>query len=155
MFGLSLQSLCRFVAGWVDHIVCCFVKSNGDDGEEFKVEMEKNIPTTIEFPAELVPGEIVVIPFKVKLDQVPVLPNDATTGHKLQGQTKTSLFITDWALEMKNWVHVALSRVTSRSGLFLGKKLKWKKRRQDGSLIRMTNAFRATKRPTPYKERVV
>lgn len=138
-------------AGCVDHIVCCFMESDGENGDEFKAELEKNASTTMQFPAETTAGEIVHIQFKANLDQVPVLPNDATTGHKLQGQTKMFLFITDWAHGMKNWVCVALSRVTSRDGLFLGQMLKHTKRRQEGSLTKMTIAFRK-RRPTPYED---
>ena len=56
--------------------------------------------------------------FSAQLTQVPVICNSATTGHKLQGQTKTNLVIAVWSAR-KNWNYVALSRVATRSGLHL------------------------------------
>jgi hypothetical protein len=47
-----------------------------------------------------------------------VLPNHATTGHKLQGQTKESLLISAWYYG-KNWPYVVLSWVKRLTGLFL------------------------------------
>ena len=58
------------------------------------------------------------INFKITMTQLPVLVNNATTGHKLQGQTKQNLVISVWS-KKKNWNYVALSRVTTREGLFL------------------------------------
>ena len=58
------------------------------------------------------------INFRITMTQLPVLVNNATTGHKLQGQTKESLVISVWS-KKKNWNYVALSRVTTRQGLFL------------------------------------
>lgn len=58
------------------------------------------------------------IDFKVENTQLALLSNDATTGHKLQGQTKESLAISIWS-KRRNWNCVALSRVKSRAGFFL------------------------------------
>jgi hypothetical protein len=58
------------------------------------------------------------INFKIVMTQLPVLVNNATTGHKLQGQTKKNLVISVWS-KKRNWNYVALSRVTTREGLFL------------------------------------
>ena len=52
--------------------------------------------------------------FKIILTQLPPLVNNATTGHKLQGQTKKICLVCQ-----KNWNHVAISRVMTRSQLFL------------------------------------
>jgi hypothetical protein len=54
----------------------------------------------------------------ISLTQFPVIVNCATTGHKLQGQTKRSLLIAVWS-RVKNWNYVALSRVRTRKGLHL------------------------------------
>ena len=54
----------------------------------------------------------------MKLLQVALLSNDATTGHKLQGQTKENLVISVWS-RRRNWNYVALSRVKTRFGLYL------------------------------------
>jgi hypothetical protein len=57
------------------------------------------------------------------LTQFPVLVNHASTGHKLQGQTKQNLCISSWSYS-KNWPYVQLSRVTALIGLFLRDPLK-------------------------------
>jgi hypothetical protein len=48
----------------------------------------------------------------------PVISNHATTGHKLQGKTVTSLVIEEWC-KRKNWAYVVLSRVRTLGGLFM------------------------------------
>ena len=48
--------------------------------------------------------------------------NIATTGHKLQGMSKDVIIVVrneKW----KNWLYVVLSRVKTRKGLFLYRKL--------------------------------
>ena len=54
----------------------------------------------------------------LSINQFPVILNTATTGHKLQGLTKQSLFVNDWHYA-DNWIYVVLSRVTTVKGLFL------------------------------------
>ena len=58
---------------------------------------------------------------------MPVNCNIATTGHKLQGTSKDSLIVNSWSYTFVNWVYVVLSRVRTRSGLLLNKKLDLKK----------------------------
>jgi hypothetical protein len=58
------------------------------------------------------------INFTVQMVQFPLISNNATTGHKLQGQTKRNLVISVWS-KRRNWNYVALSRVQTRDGLFL------------------------------------
>jgi hypothetical protein len=55
--------------------------------------------------------------------QLPVIHNNATTGHKLQGRSIAKLFIHQWNYTT-NWPYVLLSRVTSISGLYLREPLK-------------------------------
>ena len=57
------------------------------------------------------------------MTQFPVISNIATTGHKLQGQTKKHLIVTSWNLRCKNWIYVVLSRVRTLDGLLLVNKL--------------------------------
>ena len=57
------------------------------------------------------------------MTQLPVNCNIATTGHKLQGMSKDALIVNSWGYGFENWVYVVLSRVRTRSGLFLNKKL--------------------------------
>ena len=54
--------------------------------------------------------------------QLPILCNNATTGHKLQGATIAALFVHSWS-NVRNWTYVVLSRVKTLAGLFLRKKL--------------------------------
>ena len=62
--------------------------------------------------------------YKVKMTgvQLPIISNNATTGHKLQGATVTSLLITT-ATNVRNWTYVVLSREREMKGLFLTRKL--------------------------------
>jgi len=59
---------------------------------------------------------------KMKGNQIPVISNSATTGHKLQGYTAHSLFASDWHYQ-QNWAYVVLSRVRTMAGLFIAKPL--------------------------------
>ena len=49
--------------------------------------------------------------------QMPILINNATTGHKLQGSGVKNLFVHSWSY-VTNWPYVMLSRVKTRKGLF-------------------------------------
>jgi len=60
---------------------------------------------------------------KMKATQLPVIGNDATTGHKLQGCSVEHLFVHEWTQRCKNWIYVVLSRVRSISGLFCRERL--------------------------------
>ena len=60
--------------------------------------------------------------------QVPVNCNIATTGHELQEMSKDALIVNSWGYGFENWVYAVLSRVRTRSGLFLNKKLNLKKK---------------------------
>jgi hypothetical protein len=50
--------------------------------------------------------------------QLPVVSNNATTGHKLQGSSVDTIFVHHWVYE-KNWAYVVLSRVRTHKGLHL------------------------------------
>ena len=54
--------------------------------------------------------------------QLPILVNNATTGHKLQGSSVDNLFVHSWNY-VTNWPYVMLSRVKTRKGLFCRKAL--------------------------------
>jgi hypothetical protein len=54
--------------------------------------------------------------------QLPIISNNATTGHKLQGATVTQLLV-HTATNVRNWTYVVLSRVREMKGLFLKRKL--------------------------------
>jgi len=59
----------------------------------------------------------------VRITQIPVNSNAATTGHKLQGMSKDVLIVNSWNYSFSNWVYVVLSRVRTLSGLYLCKPL--------------------------------
>jgi hypothetical protein len=54
---------------------------------------------------------------QMKAVQLPVLINNATTGHKLQGSGVACLFVHNWSY-VQNWIYTMLSRVTSLAGLY-------------------------------------
>ena len=56
----------------------------------------------------------------MKAMQLPMVVNNATTGHKLQGSGVDCLFVHNWSY-VTNWVYVVLSRVKTRAGLFCRK----------------------------------
>ena len=57
------------------------------------------------------------------MTKFPVNSNIATTGHKLQGQTKKRVIVTSWNLRVNNWIYVILSRVRTLDRLLLVNKL--------------------------------
>ena len=59
---------------------------------------------------------------KMKATQLPVISNQATTGHKLQGASINQLFVNNWNYTT-NWPYVVLSRLRSSEGLYLRNKL--------------------------------
>ena len=92
----------------------------------FRLKPER-VGATIDFPLSSHKQGIRIKLGKVKVTQVPVNCNIATTGHKLQGTSKDSLIVNSWSYTFANWVYVVLSRVRTRSGLLLNKKLDLKK----------------------------
>ena len=97
----------------VDYLLCKFA----DTDNTFKVYAERTL-CRIDFPIELIPGMKKRHTLSAHINRFPILPNNCTTGHKLQGQTKESLFVNAWNYG-KNWPYVVLSRVKQLSGLFL------------------------------------
>ena len=59
---------------------------------------------------------------KMKATQLPVISNQATTGHKLQGASLNQLFVNNWNYTT-NWPDIVLSRLQSSEGLYLCNKL--------------------------------
>ena len=59
---------------------------------------------------------------KMKATQLPVISNQATAGHKLQGASINQLFVNNWNYTTK-WPYVVLSRLRSSEGLYLHNKL--------------------------------
>ena len=106
---------CRCVhANDVMHLLC-----ETTSGKLFKIKPKRmTCSLKVPVPAESAPKENSFLKFSTRLTQLPLIANSATTGHKLQGQTKDNLVIAVWS-GRKNWNYVALSRVTTREGLYL------------------------------------
>jgi hypothetical protein len=131
-------------ASKVDYLLCQMDGSN----KTFQVKATK-VSCRINFPIELTPGHQIHMKVRASVNRFPVLVNHATTGHKLQGQTKESLFISDWHYG-SNWPYVVLSRVTTLKGLFLLKPIrKDVDFSQDGRLKRMLHKMES-KAPKEY-----
>ena len=62
----------------------------------------------------------------LKATQIPLISNNATTGHKLQGSSVDILYVPSWNYTV-NWPYVVMSRVKTLKGLFLGRPLDAKK----------------------------
>jgi hypothetical protein len=102
-------------------------------------------------PIELIPGMKKTYSVVAFINRFPVLTNHATTGHKLQGQTKGNLFISHWHYG-NNWPYVVLSRVREHSQLFFQEPIK----RDhdfllDARLVTMLNNMKQ-KEPLPYQD---
>jgi PIF1-like helicase len=89
---------------------------------------------------------------KIKTTQLPILVNNATTGHKLQGCGVEQLFVHQWNYTA-NWPYVMLSRVKTMDGLFLREELSTnlKKYEVPLSFTRLIKKFRQ-RSPTYWNE---
>ena len=112
---------CRAVeAKDVDYLLCHL---DGDTSKTFKIRCKKSTCSVVApIPRPYGPPINATMKMTVQMLQFPVVPNYATTGHKLQGQTKKNLVICVWS-KRRNWNYVALSRVQTRNGLYLSVKL--------------------------------
>ena len=59
---------------------------------------------------------------KMRATQLPLISNQATAGHKLQGASINQLFVNNWNYTA-NWPYVVLSRLRSSEGFYLRNKL--------------------------------
>jgi len=103
------------------------VQLPGYNGKTHDIYPDSNT-ADCQFPMTLFPGISKECREKVKISmtQFPVLVNHATTVHKLQGQSKDRLFVSEWSYK-QNWVYVALSRVRTLQGLYFLKPIDWYK----------------------------
>jgi hypothetical protein len=100
-------------ASKVDSLLCQSATSH----QTFHV-WANHVACKINMPIELIPGQSTRNKVDATVNRFPVLINYATTGHKLQGQTMESLYISEWHYGA-NWPYVVFSRVTTLNGLFL------------------------------------
>jgi len=82
----------------------------------FRVE-PKEINYLVSFPIKEKGKKTYRVKTSIVLEQIPVVVNFATTGHKLQGKSLQSLVIAEWS-NIRNWAYVVLSRVRTLAGLF-------------------------------------
>jgi hypothetical protein len=106
-----------FVRSIVASKVKCLVCKFEDSRKTFEVEA-KTANCVAQYPMELLPGMVTLQKINITANVFPLLVNHATTGHKLQGKTKQSLFVSSWSYA-RNWPYVAISRVRTHLGLFL------------------------------------
>ena len=102
----------------------------------FTVEPSKK-KCIVDMPNPLLGGEARRMKQSIHVTQVQMIRNLATTGHKLQGQTKESLVVSDLHYGL-NWIYVVLSRVKTMNGLFMRTALdalKLAEHRVDGRLL--------------------
>ena len=128
----------------VDHIECQFEPGDdGKPGKKFKI-----FPHKINWTAQLDEGFSYPTTLTATATQFPILPNNATTCHKLQGASKKSLFIVSIS-NAKNWLYVALSRVRTLTGLYayLARSIQFKQPHVEGSLA--TRHDGTIQRPSP------
>ena len=84
----------------------------------------------------------------LKITQIPMTLNHATTGHKLQGKTiEEDLLVEEWATRnIKNWAYVVLSRVRRIDQLYLKYPIPNDHDEQpDGKMVKMMERLRKTK----------
>jgi len=92
----------------VDHFVCTSeTVSKSDPVKMFHIK-PRSMKCAIKAPLpKSIGGNVqATVNFTVGLRQLPMLVNIATTGHKLQGQTKAKLVISVWS-QRKNWNYVS------------------------------------------------
>jgi hypothetical protein len=132
-------------------------------GKDLKLtnKMEANeYNCTVNLPLNLMPELMEEDRYDVKMQifQFPVLVNHATTVHKLQGQTKESLYVTNYSYQ-RNWIYVALSRVQPNYGqcrqTFLRRRLDMSRNLYPHRLLLgMLRKF-AQREPTPFDEDMI
>ena len=132
-------------ASQVSHIL---LQHHGTGNQStFKLEPKKysftaNYPT----PEALRTGRIKTEKIKMTAIQFPLISNNATTGHKLQGASKDAIYIARFTYGIQNWPYVVLSRVRTRRGLFLREPLDPSENfGSDPKLDAMTSRFRRFK----------
>ena len=102
-------------------VVCSMERKKGETKPKkmFSIKPKRlNCRVKAPLPSHFGGNPKATISFSMGITQLPLIANNATTGHKLQGQTKENLVVSVWS-KRRNWNYVALSRVTTIDGLFL------------------------------------
>jgi len=103
----------------VHRIICERLKEDKQDHVKYFSLPSKKFSVHVQIPIH---GKNNVTLSDMELTQFPINLDQATTGHKLQGVTKSYLVVADYNYS-ENWVYVAMSRVKTSNGLFLFKKI--------------------------------
>lgn len=105
-------------ASQIDHILLEHTSSRAPE-KQFCVTPETyTFQAQIPLPIALQTPDQTTEEIKLKGVQIPILVNNATTGHKLQGSSVDEIFVHCWRY-MTNWPYVILSRVRTLAGLYL------------------------------------
>jgi hypothetical protein len=156
-FGLTHIHKINIDGYWVNCIESQFVEKlvfyHGKDMNLIHEVFANEYNCSVDMPLNLMPElmEEERYDVKMKIHQFPVLINHATTVHKLQGQTKESLYVVNYSYQ-RNWVYVAFSRVQTMDGLFLRRRLdRSKNLRPHSQLLSMLKYFES-RGPIPFDE---
>ena len=111
----SSQQIKSVLASQIKHIVLKH-KNKKTNPQVFQLQPEEFI-----FTAGL-PVQEIKTTVSIKATPLPIIVNNATTGHKLQGSTMDTIFVYEWS-KKKNWNYVVLSRVQTKNGFYARRKL--------------------------------
>ena len=129
-------------ANQVDHLILKH-SNNRIQPAQFSVRPQKyNFKARFPTPESLRTSETQRDWIQMRGVQLPVLVNNTTTGHKLQGSGINNLFVHNWSY-VTNWAYVMLSRVKTHKGLYCRKPLSYdlKKYAIPPGLTRMLRGF--------------
>ena len=112
--GISVNAV---LASEVDHIILRHCNDRIDP-QVFAVQ-----PKKFSFVANILkPSVDGRESIRMTATQIPLIINNATTGHKLQGSGVDNVFVHTWSYTT-NWVYVMLSHGKTKKGLFMRKPL--------------------------------
>jgi hypothetical protein len=104
----------------VEHVICERIRKDDKDSVRHFTLPTKKFSVHVKIPMNANSQHITLDDLEIV--QFPMNLDEATTGHKLQGMTKSVLDIADYNYG-ENWIYVAMSRVRTSKGLFLFKRL--------------------------------
>jgi hypothetical protein len=105
----------------IDYILCKHCNPNITEQIFKMIPKQTSFRATIKLPKYLqIHNQNIEQVYSMRAIQIPIISNAATTGHKLQGSSIDQLFVSTWIYQ-KNWAYVVLSRVKTKSVLYLRK----------------------------------
>lgn len=99
-------------------------------------------------PQDILTRKVTYETVQMKGQQLPIVNNSATTGHKLEGSGVADLFVHTW-YNQRNWHYVILSHLKTMKGLYIREPLKADPSLYavDPKLTQMLQVFKDTKSP--------